>query len=170
VLRFGTPAPGPGDDAGALPTAPRLWLAPDPATLARVPYYEFHPVGLERRRADVIRRVAGRATWLEGAGRQPAQDAQVRLMTVPGVGPWTAAETTRAAFGDPDAVSVGDFHLPHMVTWALAGEARGDDARMLQLLEPYRGQRARAIRLLELAGITAPRFGPRFRPRSIAAI
>ena len=170
VLRFGTPAPGPWDEAATSATGPRLWLAPEPATLARVPYYELHPVGLERRRAEVIRRVAGRATWLEAVGRGPAGDALARLMTIPGIGPWTAAETTRAAFGDPDAVSVGDFHLPHMVSWALAGEVRGDDARMLELLEPYRGQRARAVRLLELAGITAPRFGPRFRPRSIAAI
>ena len=72
--------------------------------------------------------------------------------------------------GDPDAVSVGDFHLPNLVSWALAGEPRGDDARMLELLEPFRGQRARAIRLLETAGIRAPRYGPPMSPRSIAAI
>jgi 3-methyladenine DNA glycosylase/8-oxoguanine DNA glycosylase len=75
-----------------------------------------------------------------------------------------------AAYGDRDAVSVGDYHLPHQVAWALAGEARGTDARMLELLEPYRGHRARALRLLALAGIQAPRFGPRMRLRKIAAI
>jgi 3-methyladenine DNA glycosylase/8-oxoguanine DNA glycosylase len=99
-----------------------------------------------------------------------AADAIGRLLTMPGVGPWTAAETVRSAFGDPDAVSVGDFHLPHLVSWALVGEARGDDARMLELLEPYRGQRGRVVRLLELSGVAPPRFGPRFRPRSIAAM
>ena len=57
-------------------------------------------------------------------------------------------------------MSVGDFHLPNLVAWALAGEPRADDARMLELLEPYRGQRARVIRLLELSGIRAPRYGP----------
>jgi 3-methyladenine DNA glycosylase/8-oxoguanine DNA glycosylase len=170
VLRFGEPAPGPWDGAATPTTTPRLWLAPEPAMLARIPYYELHPVGLEQRRADVIRRVASRAAWLEDAGRLSPIDALTRLMTIPGVGPWTAAETVRSALGDPDAVSVGDFHLPRLVSWALAGEARGDDARMLELLEPYRGQRARAVRLLELAGLSAPRFGPRFRPRSIAAI
>jgi hypothetical protein len=56
------------------------------------------------------------------------------------------------------------------VSWALAGEPRGTDERMLELLEPYRGQRARAIRLLETSGIGAPRYGPRMAPRSIAAI
>ncbi|MET0773639.1 MAG: DNA-3-methyladenine glycosylase 2 family protein [Candidatus Limnocylindrales bacterium] len=170
VRRFGTPAPGPWDDTGGAPSVARLWLAPDPATLARVPYYELHPVGLERRRADVIRRVASRAGWLEDAGSMPPGEALERLTTMPGVGPWTAAETVRSAFGDPDAVSVGDFHLPNLVSWALAGEARGDDDRMLELLEPYQGQRGRAVRLLELSGIRAPRFGPRFRPRSIATI
>jgi 3-methyladenine DNA glycosylase/8-oxoguanine DNA glycosylase len=169
VLRFGKPAPGPGDGPAG-DRAPRLWLAPEPTTLARVPYHELHPVGLEQRRADIIRRVARRAAWLEEAGSLPAPEAFARLTAVPGVGRWTAAETARSAFGDPDAVSVGDFHLPHLVSWALAGEARGDDGRMLELLEPYRGQRARAVRLLELSGITAPRFGPRVRPRSIAAI
>ena len=80
---------------------------------------------------------------------------------MPGIGPWTAAEVGVRALGDVDAVSVGDFHLPNLVAFALAGEPRGTDARMLELLEPYRGQRARVVRLLELSGIWAPRYGPR---------
>jgi 3-methyladenine DNA glycosylase/8-oxoguanine DNA glycosylase len=83
------------------------------------------------------------------------------------VGAWTAAEAARAAFGDPDAVSLGDYHLPNIVAWALAGEPRGDDDRMLELLEPYRGQRARLVRLLELSGSAPPRYGPRLRGRAI---
>ena len=93
-----------------------------------------------------------------------------RLRSLPGIGAWTAAEVVRCAFGDPDAVSVGDFHIPNTVAWALAGEPRADDARMLELLEPYRGQRGRVQRLLEVGGIVAPRYGPRLAPRSIAAI
>ena len=69
--------------------------------------------------------------------------------------------------GDADAVPVGDFHIPNMVCWALAGEARGDDARMLELLEPYRGQRARVVRLIKHAGVTAPKYGPRLAPQRI---
>ena len=83
---------------------------------------------------------------------------------------WTAAEATRVGFGDPDAVSIGDAHLPDLVSWALADEARADDTRMLQLLAPYAGQRARVIRLLEVSGIKIPRFGPRFAPRRIGRI
>ena len=80
--------------------------------------------------------------------------ARRRLRALPGVGAWTAAEVTALALGDADAVSVGDFHLPHVVSWALAGERRGSDERMLELLEPYRGHRGRVIRLL-LAGVRA---------------
>ena len=71
------------------------------------------------------------------------------------------------ALGDQDAVSVGDFHLPSLVTFALAGEPRGTDERMLELLEPYRGWRALVVRLLELSGIRAPRYGPRLSLRRI---
>jgi hypothetical protein len=63
---------------------------------------------------------------------------------------------------------VGDFHLPNLVAWALAGEPRADDVRMLELLEPYRGQRGRVQRLLEASGMQAPRYGPRMAPRRIA--
>ena len=74
------------------------------------------------------------------------------------------------AWGDPDAISIGDYHIPNLVAFALAGEPRGDDARMLELLEPYRGQRGRVQRLLELSGIRPPRYGPRMPARAIDVI
>jgi len=155
---YGEPAPGPGN----------LLLPPAPETLAALPYHAFHPLGVERRRADVIRRAAARATWLEAA--VDGDEARRRLGSFVGIGPWTIAEVLRSAFGDPDAVSVGDFHIPNSVAWALARESRADDARMLELLEPYRGQRGRVQRLLEVGRIVAPRYGPRMAPRKIAAI
>jgi endonuclease III len=158
LRRYGEPAPGPL----------ALVLPPSPAALAALPYHAFHPLGVERRRADVIRRAAARANALESAAT--VAEAGRRLGSLPGIGQWTVAEVLRVAFGDPDAVSVGDFHVPNMVAWALAGEPRAGDARMLELLEPYRGQRGRVQRLLELGRIVAPRRGPRLAPRSIAAI
>src|SRR5207244_12440304 len=110
------------------------------------------------------------ATPLGRAGRRGPLELQRRLQAIPGIGPWTVAEVTLRALGDADAVSLGDFHIPHLVSWALAREPRGSDERMLELLEPYRGQRGRAIRLLETSGIQAPRYGPRLAPRSIASI
>jgi 3-methyladenine DNA glycosylase/8-oxoguanine DNA glycosylase len=169
VREYGEDAPG--------PPGPRL--PPRPEVLAALPYHAFHPLGLERRRAELIRIVGRDAVRLErlafvvehaaqGADRQTAlASAYAAMRAYPGIGPWTAAEVGFRAFGDPDAVSVGDFHIPNMVCWALAREPRGTDERMLELLEPYRGQRARVTRLLELAGVAAPRYGPRLSSRRI---
>lgn len=157
IAGHGEPAPGP---AG-------LRLPPEPRILAALPYFAFHPYGLERRRAELIRRAAELAPRIEGA--TPAE-ATARMAAVPGIGPWTLAEVGRIAYGDPDALSVGDFHLPSLVAWALAREARADDARMLELLEPYRGQRGRVQRLLEVSGIAPPKYGPRMTPQRIEGI
>jgi 3-methyladenine DNA glycosylase/8-oxoguanine DNA glycosylase len=160
LARFGERAPGPLE----------LTLPPPPATLAGLPYWAFHPLGIERKRADAIRAAAAVAPELEAIRRLPAAMARRRLESVPGVGPWTAAETLRLALGDPDAVSVGDYNLPRQVCWVLAGERDGDDARMLELLEPYRGQRARVVLLIEQSGLRPPRRAPRYAPRSIAGM
>ncbi len=157
IAAHGETAPGP---AG-------LRLPPLPRTLAALPYFAFHPYGIERRRAELIRRTAALAPRVEQA--TPAE-ATARMRAVPGIGPWTLAEVGRIAYGDPDALSVGDFHLPNLVAWALAREPRADDARMLELLEPYRGQRGRVQRLLEVSGIAPPKYGPRMTPQRIEAI
>ena len=81
---------------------------------------------------------------------------------------WTSAEVARVAVGDADAVSVGDFHLKHLIAHALAGEPRGTDEHMLELLEPFAGHRGRVCVLIESAGITAPRYGPRARIEPLA--
>jgi len=159
IARHGEAAPG--------PAAWRLRLSPSPTQLAALPYYAYHPFGIEQRRAELIRRVAARAAWFEAIVDMPLDDGYRRLTAVPGIGPWTAAEVGVRALGDRDAVSVGDFHLPNLVAFALAGEPRGTDGRMLELLEPYRGQRARVVRLLESSSIRAPRYGPRLSVRGI---
>ena len=130
----------------------------------------MHRFGIERRRFAVIQTVAARAARLETTANLEPAEARLRLTSLPGIGQWSAAEVSVVAYGDRDAVSLGDYHLPHQVAWALAGEPRATDDRMLELLEPYRGQRARVIRLLTLGGIQAPRFGPRMRLRRIAGI
>jgi 3-methyladenine DNA glycosylase/8-oxoguanine DNA glycosylase len=163
VRRWGQPAPGPWGAAG-------LRLQPEPDVLAGLPSYLLHPLGIERRRADLVRRVADHAARLEEIAELPRDDAYARLRAIPGIGPWTAAEVMVRALGDADAVSVGDFHLPNAIAFALAGEIRGTDERMLELLEPWRGHRARVVRLIELSGLRPPAFGPRYAPRSIAAI
>ena len=159
LRHFGEPAPGPG---------PRLLLPPEPAALATSPYWVFHPFGVEQRRATTLCRAAARATVIEGAP-DPSQTYQ-RLTALGGIGPWTAAEVIRLTHGDPDIVTTGDYHLPNTVAYALAGEVRADDERMLELLEPFRGHRGRVCQLLVTAGVRAPRFGPRTPVRSFTRI
>ena len=160
IARWGEPAPGPFG----------LRLLPSAEVLAAIPYHAFHPLGVERRRAELVRLVAARAARFEEIGAMPLADAYRRLRAVPGIGPWTAAEVAVRALGDADAVSVGDFHLKNLVAFALAGERRGTDERMLELLEPFRGHRGRVIRLLETSGIWPDAHGPRMALQSIASI
>jgi 3-methyladenine DNA glycosylase/8-oxoguanine DNA glycosylase len=157
VHRFGEPAPGPVD----------LLVAPAPSTLRAVTSSTWHRLGVERRRAETIRRAAAVAHRLEESSG--GAELQRRLLSIPGIGPWTAAEVAIVAYGDPDAVSIGDYHLPHAVTWTLAGEPRGDDERMLELLAPFAGHRGRVVRLIEAGGSMAPRRGPRIALRRIQA-
>jgi 3-methyladenine DNA glycosylase/8-oxoguanine DNA glycosylase len=157
VRRLGEPAPG-GEG---------LLLPPTPERLAQTPYWTFHECNVERRRATVVVNAALHATALNALAVVPAAEARSRMQSLPGIGPWTAAEVTAVSHGDSDAVPLGDYHVPNVVSYALAGEPRGDDARMLELLEPYVGQRGRVIRLLMTGGRGAPRYGPRMSRQDI---
>ncbi|MDQ1046050.1 DNA-3-methyladenine glycosylase [Streptomyces sp. V4I2] len=154
VRKFGEPAPGPA--AGG-----RLWVMPAPRTWALIPSWEWHRAGVDNKRASTILRAVRVAGRMEEAVLMPPAQARARLEVVPGVGPWTSAEVVQRSHGAADAVTVGDLHLPGIVGWALAGDRDADDSVMLELLEPYAGQRHRAARLILLGGRTPPRRAPR---------
>jgi 3-methyladenine DNA glycosylase/8-oxoguanine DNA glycosylase len=155
--RLGSEAPGPV----------RLRLQPHPDRLAELGYAAFHPLGIERKRADVILRVVRRADRIEALLDGDPADARRALEALPGLGPWTSGAATLIAFGDPDAVIVGDFWFPHLVENALTGRRRGSDAEMLAHLAPYVGHRARAQLVLVGLG-SIPRRAPRQRRRDFA--
>lgn len=159
IRDLGEPAPGPRSG---------LMVPPDPARLSSAPYYVLHRYGIDRRRAETVRRAAASAARLEEAVEMTLEAARLRLRALPGMGHWTAAKIALVALGDADAVAVGDYHLPHVVAWALAGEPRGTDEMMLALLEPYRGHRGRVVRLLLTSGLGPPRRGPRLPLRDVA--
>jgi hypothetical protein len=161
LRRFGMPAPGPADG---------MFVPPPPEVLLDVPTWDWHRFGVDLKRQRTIRAAAAVARRLEECTSMSADDAMTRLQLIPGIGIWTAAETAQRALGHPDAVSVGDYHLPNMVVHLLTGRARGTDAEMLELLAPWAGQRQRVVRLIEVVGISAPRYGPRFSPTDIRAI
>jgi 3-methyladenine DNA glycosylase/8-oxoguanine DNA glycosylase len=161
LWRFGEPAPGPVD---------RMRVPPAARTLLEIPTWDWHRIGVDLRRQRTIRAAATVAARLEECATLPRDAAFARLRHVPGIGAWTAAETVQRAFGDPDTVSVGDYHLPNVVVHLFTGRPRGTDEEMLELLAPWAGQRQRVMRLVEAAGIGAPRFGPRFTVLDVARI
>jgi 3-methyladenine DNA glycosylase/8-oxoguanine DNA glycosylase len=118
---------------------------------------------VEAKRAEALRTVARHAMRVSEWSSLPPRDAAAKLSLLRGIGVWTIGSALGPALGDPDAVPVGDYHIPNMVSWALAGEPRGTDERMLDLLAPYAGQRGRVISLLARNGNAAPKFGPRQR-------
>ncbi|WP_252436371.1 DNA-3-methyladenine glycosylase family protein [Pseudonocardia humida] len=159
--RFGEPAPGPAPEGMRVP--------PTPAQLRAIPDWEWHRAGVDNARGRALRACATVAHRLERACELGGAPGRELLRLVPGIGVWTAAEVAQRAWGDPDAVSVGDFHIPSVVGWALLGR-KLDDAGMLEVLAPYRPQRHRAVRYIEASGFRRPRFGPRFSPRDYRAM
>ena len=176
VHRWGERAPGPelagGNGAAGQPPASggngaagqqrSLWVPPEPRFVAKQAYFLFHPFGVERHRAETVRRVAGSAYRLDALAAPDIDPAEARrrMQVLPGVGQWSAGSAALFALGDADAVPVGDLHLKHLVCWALAGERWGTDERMLELLEPYAGQRGRVCRLIVLSGNRPPARRP----------
>jgi 3-methyladenine DNA glycosylase/8-oxoguanine DNA glycosylase len=149
VTKFGSPAPGPAPAHMRVPPPGEVWR--------RIPSWEFHRANVDPGRARTIVGCAQRADSLERLCARAPEDARTALMSLPGVGIWTAAETAQRAFGDADALSVGDYHLASMVGWRLLGHPI-DDPAMEELLEPLRPHRHRAVRLLE---VTGPAHAPR---------
>jgi 3-methyladenine DNA glycosylase/8-oxoguanine DNA glycosylase len=166
VKAHGTPAPGPHG----------LLVAPGPDVVRAIPSWTLTSLGIEPRRGALLRRIAaevrrceamGEAARQPGGGGSGARALETALRANVGIGPWTAAEVTLRALGDPDAVSVADAHLSNVVGFVLTGANRSSDDRMLELLAPWAGHRARVVRLIERSGLGPPRFGPRVAPRDI---
>lgn len=159
VSKHGTPAPGPAPAEMRVPPSAEAWR--------HIPSWEFHRANVDPRRAQTVVSCARRAASLERLAARPAEQVRQALTSLPGVGEWTAAETAQRAFGDADAVSVGDYHIPKMIGWTLLGRPV-DDAAMLELLEPMRPHRHRVVRLLEASGLAyEPRRGARLPVQQI---
>jgi 3-methyladenine DNA glycosylase/8-oxoguanine DNA glycosylase len=162
VTKFGSPAPGPAPERMRVPPPAEVWR--------RIPSWEFHRANVDPGRARTIVGCAQRASSLERLTSWPAEKAREALMSLPGVGIWTAAETAQRAFGDPDALSVGDYHVCKWIGWTFLGHPI-DDAEMVELLEPMRPHRHRVVRLLEASGLAhEPRRGARLPLQDIRAL
>ncbi|MEM1032197.1 MAG: hypothetical protein AAGN82_17745 [Myxococcota bacterium] len=157
-----------GAEPPGLKAGPRAIAAPcglrlpaRPERLKRISLPDYHRFGVEMARARTLLEVCHHIGYVARAAEMPAEKAVPHLVRLPGIGPWTAMLTVAAVHGFADAIPVGDYHIPSVVAYALKGEPRANDARLLELLEPYRGQRWRVIRLLGADRASAPRFGPK---------
>ena len=151
VRALGSPVPG----------VPGLVAPPPPALLARLPYHDLHRYGIERQRADTLRRTAQVALRVQARVDEDSAAVMPALRSVRGIGRWTASWLQAQTWGEPDAVVVGDHGIPAMIAWLLARERTADDARLLELLEPHRPHRQRVIRLAFASGARPPRRHPR---------
>ena len=162
VSKYGSPAPGPAPARMRVPPAADEWR--------HIPSWDFHRANVDPGRAQTVVTCARRAASLERLASRPPAQAREAMMSLPGLGEWTAAETAQRAFGDADALSVGDYHVPKMIGWTLAGHPV-DDAGMLELLEPMRPHRHRVVRLLEASGLAyEPRRGARLPVQHISEL
>ena len=151
AMSLGEEAPGPF----------RLRTGPRWSRLIDIGYAGLHPLGMEQKRANLIRFIAGRVAWFEGLRAHDLTTQKRLLYKVPGLGPWTINMLAGNGLGDADAVPLGDYSLPHTVAWLLEKKARSDDSEMVHLLAPFRPHRWRLLTLTVLAGVQALMFGPR---------
>ena len=138
--------------AAAAPGPPGLLLPLASSDWRHLADSDLRRAGIDGQRGRTLRAAARAARLVDSAFDLAPAAARRALAAIPGCGPWTVEMTLGFVLGDPDAVPTGDLHLPHEVGQALAGEPRADDARMLELLEPFRGSRFRLLRLLLAAG------------------
>ena len=162
VHRFGERAPGPPSEPDPVV---RLWVQPSAVDLRAIPSWEWLRLPVDGARSRPIQHAARVAPSLERAGLQPPEEFERRLTTLPGIGRWTSAEVRSRALGDADSVSFGDYHVAANIGYVLTGTPV-DDEELAVLLEPYAGHRHRVQRLVELAGLSRPRRGPRMSPRT----
>ncbi|MEM7093063.1 MAG: DNA-3-methyladenine glycosylase 2 family protein [Actinomycetota bacterium] len=144
---LGEPAPGPLD----------LKLPAPAERIAALPYDAFHRFGIERSRAENLIRAAREMPRVVPRVDSPFEEVAPRLQAIRGIGPWTLAGLESMTWGSSDAVIVGDVGIPGLVCWFLGRERNGDDARMLELLEPYRPHRYRILQLAFASGARVPR-------------
>jgi 3-methyladenine DNA glycosylase/8-oxoguanine DNA glycosylase len=135
TLRFGTPTAW----GVAFPSARQL---------AAIPAFELQSLGVDVKRAQTLRALAKSELRRPLIQFEQVSALRAHLIAITGIGPWTTEMIAGFGKGCTDALPLGDLHLPALVSRALAREPSGSDSRMTELLEGYRGQRFRVVRLL----------------------
>jgi AraC family transcriptional regulator, regulatory protein of adaptative response / DNA-3-methyladenine glycosylase II len=129
VERFGEPLTNPvGAVTRRFPTSETLAQV-DPATLAM-------PRARAKALTELARLISGGDLSL-GAGADRAS-AEAGLLSIPGVGPWTASYIAMRALGDPDAYPVGDVALRRALAQLGHPKGKGEELRCSEEWRPWR--------------------------------
>lgn len=145
VEAWGDDAPGPG----------RLRLPPDPHRVAAASPYELHVMGLEQGAAAEVQRLASHSARLELSEAEPDDAVVDRVRDISGIGAEVVDHVRSVALGDPDAIPVVDGHLATMVIRVLRSSTEDPDVALDAVLDPYRPQRGRVLRVVEAASAAA---------------
>lgn len=158
-------------EAAPGPVPPGMLPPPTPRGVLRIPSWDWHArAWVQPSQSRTVLEVARHAGSIDRLAHEvpPGDTAGAaalaeRLQSLPGIGPWSAAEALQRSHGAADLVSVGDFHLAQFVGQVLTGRRTDDDGMML-LLSPWAGHRHRVVRLIGLSGERKQAFGPRLTP------
>ena len=157
----------------------RLRSALDPFDASAIhccPTERLQKLGLSRAKAGAVQAIAqavveGRLDFdeLEQLGDD---EARMRLMALPGVGPWSADIYLLTALGRCDVWPRGDVALQSAAQLLFNLDSRPDQRNMEQLAEPWRPWRAVAARLLwtHYRRVRAMAEGVDERPRPLHSI
>jgi DNA-3-methyladenine glycosylase II len=122
------------------------------ARLAEATEDDLRACGLSAPKIRALRAAAAAivqgALDLAGLAALDAEDAHKALVTVKGVGPWTADIFLLFCLGHPDAFPAGDLALQEAAKLALSLKRRPDAARLERIAERWRPLRGVAARML----------------------
>jgi DNA-3-methyladenine glycosylase II len=122
------------------------------AQLAEATEEDLRACGLSTAKIRALRAAAAAiaegALDLAGLAALDAEDAHKSLVTVKGVGPWTADIFLLFCLGHPDAFPAGDLALQEAAKLALNLKRRPDAARLERIAERWRPWRGVAARML----------------------
>ncbi|GGK31797.1 DNA-3-methyladenine glycosylase family protein [Salinarimonas ramus] len=113
---------------------------------------EMRAVGLSRPKVRTLRAiaeaVASGALPLADLGAMPADQAHARLVSVHGIGPWTADVYLLFCLGHADAFAAGDLALQEAARLVYGLETRPDAKALNAMAEAWRPWRGVAAKLL----------------------
>ncbi|MGH8950640.1 MAG: S26 family signal peptidase [Acidimicrobiia bacterium] len=123
-----------------------------PEAVARATEADLRGIGVTRQKTtyliEMSRAIVGGDLDLEAMAQAPPDQARETLLSIKGIGPWTADAYLLSALGFPDVFPVGDRAL-QVGTAEVLGMAAVPDPGELELLSiPWRPIRAAAARII----------------------